>query len=361
MFKPTSAEVHASDKLNARYGDIFVKQKRPAGQFSEWKPGDMPVQFLTSHVLDQTILESARRGQAICYRATFFKRSPVFERTVTVWLFDSLQALKDNRDANKWLQTISRPVIAFYGPGPGTPSPESMHAISQMLRNSAALQCNDGEQVAGAWVFADRGGLGFYSTKGTKGSAASQFERFLICQMLVMAYADVLETTAQEFARLVSSKSGDGTALIQLYEDFLAFNAASYTERPVRRKSSAVYEFYSILRKHYGLDEIQSEIERQMRNLGEFLQAEQSRRVLEQQIALMEAERARATIEAEERKKTEAARRRDEQFQIRSARREKTLNWIVGVLGLIIAAASMPDQIFSGMASAVQEGWSRLF
>ena len=340
--------------LTYYYGDLFIRSEGSRSGSQPWKPDNYDVKFLGQQILVQSSLSKIQQADATCYSATFFKDFPDFQRTVSVWLYSKKSAWEKNRENNKWLLYEGRPVVVVLNRNDHGISDDITKTISYALRNSATLSKEMAIRASNALVFADKGGIGAYFCKT---SSTAQFERILICQMLVMAYADVLEDSVQNLAAYSKDRNSPGgyEKLILAYEKLLEFITSSYTSYPVRRHVNDLFIVYEKLKDHYRLDEIQQEIQRQILSLSQFLQAEQSRQMLERQTQLMHQNAQRSAAEAEERKKAELERQKAERHRAGSERREKFLNVVVSITGLIISGMSVPEEIRDYMINVVTD------
>ncbi len=330
----------------------------------EWKPGGNNVGFLVDRVASQASFETADISDMQYFRATFFKDFPGFETIVEARLWNDLLSLKEvvGDDTKKWI-TFGRPIAGIVGGaswGDATQSDfddQDLKEVSQVIRKSNTLKHRDGIPVSDAMIFADKGGIGVIAPSNL---AKPQFERYLICQMLMIACEDVLARTSTKLSRMISIEAADVTIskLLREYQDFLQFIFASFTEYPVDRKSLAVYEVWELMKSHNKLGATYSEIERQLRAVAQFLQAEESRKLILHQNELMKAERHRAEVEKEERLKDDLARKRDEKFQKRSAKRQGRVGMLVTLFGLLIALISIPDPIRLELCDRFSEGFS---
>lgn len=327
-------------------------------EMEPWKPDDSNIRFLNSRIMEQSKFETADFGESKLYRATFFSRISYFETVVEARLWSDRQELKQGLQHKfRGFGQISMPVIGIFererhGCGEKSSATENaVERISRMIRGSNALKVEDGHSISGSLFFADKGGLGLYDPIVAN---RAQFERYLICVMLVIAYESVLSRISTDLSKLVSTplSSENSGQILHHYQNFLRFTSSSFAEFPIVRSSGAVYEVWEIYKQHYNITGIYSEVERQLSTISKFLQAEESRKLLATQNQLLNSERERARLEADERRKADhernkadQARWREEVFQQRVSKRQARLGMIVTLIGLLIALISIPDPI----------------
>lgn len=354
---PLKSTIHAS-KGGQLLGYVLRQEKPQPYTMQTWKPDDSEIKFLNSRIMGQAKFETISFGKCQLFRATFFSHIKQFETVVEASLWKDRQELEEDIQNNfRWLKTKGRPVAGVFGlkkceQGEKSLSlDDAVKTVSQLIRNTNALKASDGKSISGSIVFADRGGIGFVDPIN---STTAQFERYLICLMLMIAIESILVRTSNNLSKLVSTPSSveDSDKLLAEYKEFLRFASSAFAQFPVRRSSVAVYEVWEMLKEHYRLSDVYSEVERQLSTISKFLQSEETRKLLFTQNQLLISERDRSRLEAEERRKAEGEREKADQarlseevFQQRSSRRQARLGMVVTFIGLLIALISIPDPI----------------
>ncbi|HEX4855681.1 MAG TPA: hypothetical protein VFV28_02655, partial [Limnobacter sp.] len=165
----------------------------------------------------------------------------------------------------------------------------------------------------------------------------ASFERVVLCHALAIAYSQVLNESIFRLTTLIRSNEDEETLL--LYEEILKFNAADYFSFPVRIDRHELFSVWQTLAKHYRLKELSCEVTQQLSDIAQLLRAKNDRL-----LASQEKERERIANLAKDLEN----------------KRDKTRAFRLTVLGLVIAASSLPSCTPEQFAKA-RDSWLVFF
>jgi hypothetical protein len=149
-----------------------------------------------------------------------------------------------------------------------------------------------------------------------------QFERVVLCQSLAVAYSEVLNQCMTQLTEVLKAKRY--ADLQQLYEQVIQFNASDYFSRAIKQDRHVLSTIWDALRCHWHLDEVNKELTSQLTSVAGYLQA-----------------------------------RRDRNADTRQARRDRQLNYALGIGSLLftlLSAASLVE-LTPEHFSAAYDNW----
>lgn len=194
---------------------------------------------------------------------------------------------------------------------------DGMNEISNFTRNSKTLTVDAlRRSTHGRFVVNDRDALTYLSPD------QEQFERVVLCQALAVAYSVVLNQCMAQLTEVLKAKRY--ADLQQLYEQVIQFNASDYFSKAVKQDRHELSAIWDALRHHWHLDEVNKELTSQLTSVAGYLQA-----------------------------------RRDRDADTRQARRDRQLNYALGIGSLLftlLSAASLVE-LTPEHFSAAYDNW----
>lgn len=219
--------------------------------------------------------------------------------------------------------------------------------MSQFLRGSNALSLDKLIATTNAHhLINDRDGLAYFSGN------AEQFKRIVLCLALALAYSQVMSQCVDSLTAALK-KDKNHTALLSLYEQILFFNASDYFSHPVRLDRHELFTVWKLIRDHWHLDELNSELTSQLTSVASFLQSHRDREELKAREEARQRQREREKEEdlrhrqiADEKRAAEKmaadekieAEKRAEALQ---SRRDRKINYAIGFASLLLTFLSV--------------------